>query len=193
MTNSNWPTCKLPKKDSGINKNFAITIFIALSLLIACIILNKATYQFSAYTADLSLALNFILLVSIIFSFYYNNAERSKNISQERALKIISKIGRLKFSILNIDDLVKLICLQLSEDFKGKFWLILAENYQDVEIDEFYKSQVQHVLESMRPITTLRKDKIIYFQPMFLHEKKVGVLIAEVKDENDFTLTLNYL
>lgn len=181
---------KLSKKNKAyvyfaINRNSAVLISVAAILLL--LLYSVINADFPQNLMSISLGINFLLLVGIILLCTVYKLE---NLTKDRALRIIATISRVKLSVVSICDLVKLICKKLECELGGKFWVILAEHNQNLEMDESYRENALRVLKNMVPLTIRYFDKIIYFQPLHINDKIIGVLIAEIQSRHEFNFTL---
>ena len=72
-------------------------------------------------------AIQAISIQQIIKKLAVSNFLAIENKAKDRALKVINKISRAKFSAANIHDLILLICKKLEEEFEGQFRIVLKE------------------------------------------------------------------
>ncbi|MCE3255768.1 MAG: sensor protein KdpD [Rickettsiaceae bacterium] len=188
------------KTSLSSNKFFTTTIpAVTLLVLTLWMVLDK-NYLFDFIISQLSifkisaiqisLAANFLLLTAIflllMLMIHINNKYKTESLAKEHSLKAIDQITFLKLSASNIEDLVDLVCKKLEENLGGKFWLFLAGKNQQLNCEEPYILKAKEVLINSRNQLVRKRRKIIYFQKVAIGEKKFGVLIAEVKPQNDF-------
>ena len=166
----------------AIGKDSAAMIFCAvLLLLVLYLIINTNNPR---ALVPFMLGVNFLLLLALGMVY------KLENLTKDRALRVITKISRVKLIITNLDELLSLICTTLEEELVGKFSIVLNDDVRKIEMNAEYFEKAKKILRSAVPLTIARFDKIIYFRPLICNDKKIGVLVGEMNSRHDFNFTL---
>ena len=178
----------------AINSNLVIIIGVAAVLLIPLWIGIKKSYFDSALLHQTSVIINFVLSLAIvllmIFMVYTLRIHQTENFAKTHALKIINRISRVKLMAFNVHDLMDMICKKLEEELGGRFFLVLADDNFEAKLNKVYAEKARKSLNNITSITFHHESKVVYFQPVAVVDKKIGVMIAEVDTHNDFNFTV---
>ena len=131
-----------------------------------------------------------VLEVHIRKNFTILSFNALENLTKDKALETINKITRIKSSIFDTKDLITSICKQLEEDFSGKFWIVFKEIESASRPDDIYNEKIKQVLSTMLPSVIYQTDKSIYFEPMSVANRAIGILVAEVNTCGQHALSL---
>lgn len=118
------------------------------------------------------------------------NFHAVENSTRDKALKVLNKISRAKFSAVNAKDLVAMTCQKLEEDFEGKFWIVFKDGESGSIADVSYNDKIREVLQKMLPDVIYESKKTIYFKPMTVVNRDIGTLVVEVNSKGRQTSSL---
>ncbi len=108
---------------------------------------------------------------------------------KDQALRVINHITRSKYLATDLKSLRNVICKKLEEGFGGRFYIILKG--EEIDRDFPYFTKVQELLHNNFPDIIRKNDRTLYFQPLLVSEREVGILIAEVYYHSFHALSLS--
>ncbi len=86
--------------------------------------------------------------------------------------------------------MVATICQKLEEDFGGKFWIVFKEGDSGSKPDSVYDHKIEEVLQKMLPDAIHQPQKTIYFKPISVIDRHIGILVVELNSKNLHTSSL---
>jgi len=136
-----------------------------------------------------------ICILLVVIAIYVKRTIFAK----ERALKVMNKIVRMKFSDLCLKELVNLICQNLHDDLKKKFTIILSDDdggveiYGDLQLYQNYEQKIIEVLKDPRRFYIKKGGRVLHFYPLKISNKGSGIFLAEVSFYDDFILNFSQI
>ena len=174
---------------------FGLVTGLVSAILSFAIIHFLCFYQISTFNlSNSSIVVNFLLLIAISLvasiASYVNYFNKRENLTKDRALRAINRISRATIAISSMNDLAKMICRKMAEDFGGEFWIVLKEGDSGSQPSKIYDKKIAQVLQTMLPSTIYKSNKTIYFKPMATLDRDIGVLVAEINSRGGDALSL---
>ncbi len=169
------------KISPAVKLNFALLIVLFVALL------NAPSFLL----ANIFIAKNSVPLTTLAVIITLAAYIKITNIAKNRALKVIYKITQIKLQTLDSKNLISSICKKLQKGFKGKFAIILANQYNAASLDNpalsrFYDTKIKLSSSNSHRSIKILSGKVLYFYPLTISGENLGILLVEINIFDDF-------